>query len=297
MPLLVISSRALGWMTTRSPSGRSVFAIGVAAAGVVDFEPWTAWLRWRWPTDGSSWVGPHGAPSRWHHRLCETVARIWYLLDYVNRNDHRDSRSPDLHVVPGAGADRARGPIDALRAQTPRCGDHRPLLVVPPRPPLQGAAAPRRARPADRGARGGWTAAAAVHDHRPRPRGDPGVARERRRRNRPSCAMPVCSSCSSRIWGQPTTAGPLRVAQLAIHRAALARYEDDRHAEGVLNGSDAAARTVEHWRGVTLPMGLLYERAAVEFWEGVAAPARVDGATADRSRAEDDGARLASNEN
>ena len=85
----------------------------------------------------------------------------------------------------------------------------------------------------------------------------------------------------------------LAVAQLAIHRAALARYEDDRRAEGMLNGSDGAARTVEHWRGVTLPMGLLYERAAVEFWEGVAAPARVDGATADRSRAEDDGARLA----
>ena len=59
----------------------------------------------------------------------------------------------------------------------------------------------------------------------------------------------------------------LAVAQLAIHRAALARYEDDRRVDRGLNGSDAAARTVEHWRGVTLPMGLLYERAAVEFWE------------------------------
>jgi len=88
----------------------------------------------------------------------------------------------------------------------------------------------------------------------------------------------------------------LAVAQLAIHRVALARYEDDQSAEGMLNGSDSAARTVEHWRGVTLPMGLLYERAAVEFWEGVAAGARVGGAAADRSRAEDDGARLASNE-
>jgi PadR family transcriptional regulator AphA len=61
----------------------------------------------------------------------------------------------------------------------------------------------------------------------------------------------------------------LAVAQLAIHRAALARYEDDRRGDRGLNGSDAAARTVEHWRGVTLPMGLLYERAAVEFWERV----------------------------
>lgn len=88
----------------------------------------------------------------------------------------------------------------------------------------------------------------------------------------------------------------LATAQLAIHRTALARYEDDQRAEGILNGSDSAARTVEHWRGVTLPMGLLYERAAMEFWEGVAAGARVDGSAAARSRVEVDGARLASNE-
>jgi PadR family transcriptional regulator AphA len=84
--------------------------------------------------------------------------------------------------------------------------------------------------------------------------------------------------------------------QLATHRAALARYEDDRRGERGLNGSNPAARTVEHWRGVTLPMGRLYERAAVEFWEGVAAGASADSDAADRSRAEDDGARLASNE-
>ncbi len=86
----------------------------------------------------------------------------------------------------------------------------------------------------------------------------------------------------------------LALAQLAIHRAALARYEDDRRAEGMLNGSNGSARTVEHWRGVTLPMGLLYERAAVEFWEGVAAGVQVDDATADRLRADDDGTRLPS---
>jgi DNA-binding PadR family transcriptional regulator len=85
----------------------------------------------------------------------------------------------------------------------------------------------------------------------------------------------------------------LATAQLAIHRAALASYEDDQGGERGRNGSDSAARTVEHWRGVTLPMGLLYERAAVEFWEGVAAGARGDDAAGDGSRAEDDGARLA----
>ena len=71
----------------------------------------------------------------------------------------------------------------------------------------------------------------------------------------------------------------LAVAQLAIHRAALARYESDRRTEGMLHASEPAVRTVEHWRGVTLPMGLLYERAAVEFWEGIAAPTPADGAT------------------
>jgi DNA-binding PadR family transcriptional regulator len=86
----------------------------------------------------------------------------------------------------------------------------------------------------------------------------------------------------------------LAVAQLAIHRAALAGYEDDRRAEGMLDGTNGAARTVEHWRGMTLHMGILYERASVEFWEGVAAGARVEDAAADRLRAEDNGARLAS---
>jgi DNA-binding PadR family transcriptional regulator len=61
----------------------------------------------------------------------------------------------------------------------------------------------------------------------------------------------------------------LAEAQVAVHRAVLARYEDDRRGDRGLNGSDSAARSVEHWRGVTLPMGLLYERAAVEFWERV----------------------------
>jgi PadR family transcriptional regulator, regulatory protein AphA len=88
----------------------------------------------------------------------------------------------------------------------------------------------------------------------------------------------------------------LAVAQLAIHRAALAQYEDDRHAEGVADGSDSAQRTVERWRGVTLPMGLLYERAAVQFWEGLAGGTPVDGAAADGLRAASDGSRLASTE-
>ena len=75
----------------------------------------------------------------------------------------------------------------------------------------------------------------------------------------------------------------LAEAQLAVHRAALSRYEDDRRAEGQANGGDARRNTVEHWRGVTLPMGLLYERAAVEFWEGVAAGSSEAGEASVRS--------------
>ena len=213
----------------------------------------------------------------------------------VNRHDSRITRPLDPDVVPRAGPDRARRSIHALRAQTPRGGDHWPFLVVPSCPSLQAAGAPSRARSVDGRAGGGWAAAAAFHDHRPRPRRDQGMARDaltgtdRAARCRPAPAV-------LRGSGSADDRRALAVTQLALHRAALARYGDDRRGERGLNGSDSAARTVEHWRGVTLPMGLLYERAAVEFWEGVAAGARVDDAAADRLRAEDDGARLASNE-
>lgn len=64
----------------------------------------------------------------------------------------------------------------------------------------------------------------------------------------------------------------LRLAdvQLAIHGAKLSAYEEDARLarRGPISG--AGLRTVEHWRGATLPMGLLYERAAVEFWSAVA---------------------------
>jgi DNA-binding PadR family transcriptional regulator len=63
----------------------------------------------------------------------------------------------------------------------------------------------------------------------------------------------------------------LRLAeqQLAIHRLKLAAYEEDARLERGQTRSGRGERTVETWRGETLPMGLLYERAAVEFWTGV----------------------------
>jgi DNA-binding PadR family transcriptional regulator len=68
----------------------------------------------------------------------------------------------------------------------------------------------------------------------------------------------------------------LRLAeqQLAIHRAKLSAYQEDARLERGSGEARRGQRTVEHWRGETLPMGVLYESAAVEFWTGVVAKAR-----------------------
>lgn len=58
--------------------------------------------------------------------------------------------------------------------------------------------------------------------------------------------------------------------QLAIHQAKLAAYEADARIEQRGGHPASGLRTVEHWRGATLPMGLLYEAAAVGFWQDVA---------------------------
>ncbi len=67
----------------------------------------------------------------------------------------------------------------------------------------------------------------------------------------------------------------LRLAeqQLAIHQAKLAAYREDERQEGRPDRPRRGQRTVEHWRGETLPMGLRYERAAVDFWTDVVAKA------------------------
>ena len=68
----------------------------------------------------------------------------------------------------------------------------------------------------------------------------------------------------------------LAEAQLAVHRAKLAEYEEDARIERRGRRSTAGLRTVERWRGATLPMGLLYERATVEFWSDAATRAAPD---------------------
>ena len=68
----------------------------------------------------------------------------------------------------------------------------------------------------------------------------------------------------------------LRLAeqQLAIHQAKLSAYQQDQRFEDRPRTFDRGQRTVEHWRGETLPMGVAYERGAVSFWADVAAKAR-----------------------
>jgi DNA-binding PadR family transcriptional regulator len=67
-------------------------------------------------------------------------------------------------------------------------------------------------------------------------------------------------------------AARLRLAeqQLAIHGEKLSAYEEDARLDRRPDGAGPGRRTAERWRGETLRMGLLYERAAVEFWQRVA---------------------------
>ena len=77
----------------------------------------------------------------------------------------------------------------------------------------------------------------------------------------------------------------LRLAeqQLAIHQAKLAAYREDELQERRPDPPQRGQRTVEHWRGETLPMGLRYEGAAVDFWTDVVAKAaRAEQAEADQ---------------
>lgn len=81
---------------------------------------------------------------------------------------------------------------------------------------------------------------------------------------------------------EPATTGAIANEQLVLHRAQLAVYEEGRAATP--RGPRSTSPTVEHWRGVTLRMGLLYERAAVEFWGAVAASEPAPGSASAHGR-------------
>ncbi len=72
-----------------------------------------------------------------------------------------------------------------------------------------------------------------------------------------------------------STSATLAIAeeQLAWHQRQLAGYEADQRIADRLDNGAGVSQTVRHHRDVTLRMGLLYERAAVEFWGEVASGA------------------------
>ncbi len=89
--------------------------------------------------------------------------------------------------------------------------------------------------------------------------------------------------------GPAEARGDIAREQLPIHRARLAGYVAEDGIERGPGGTTAGHLTLEHWRGQTLRMGVLYERAAVDFWAGVVAGVTADEAGA-RGRPLDGGA-------
>ncbi len=78
-----------------------------------------------------------------------------------------------------------------------------------------------------------------------------------------------------------TIRSPLSI-ESSIHRAKLDGYQADLELERRPDVPRRGQRTVEHWRGETLRMGLLYEEAAVTFWTDVASNARAASGDGDR---------------
>ena len=92
--------------------------------------------------------------------------------------------------------------------------------------------------------------------------------------------------------GPPEARGAIAAEQLTIHRAKLGEYEEDQRVERGSRAAGPGHRTAERWHGETVRMGLLYERAAVDFWSGIVGGAELPEVAAVRARAEDDGARV-----
>lgn len=88
------------------------------------------------------------------------------------------------------------------------------------------------------------------------------------------------------------TAARLAIArqQVSLHRAQLAGYEAGERQTGRPADGGPGSRSVEQWRGVTLRIGLLYERAAIEFWEGVVSAVDAEEAATIQAQAEAVGA-------
>jgi DNA-binding PadR family transcriptional regulator len=92
--------------------------------------------------------------------------------------------------------------------------------------------------------------------------------------------------------GPPDARRSIAAEQLAIHHSKLGEYEEDQRVERGSRDAGPGHRTAERWHGETVRMGLLYERAAVDFWTGIAGSAGLPDAAAARARADSAGARV-----
>src|SRR5664280_1529442 len=87
--------------------------------------------------------------------------------------------------------------------------------------------------------------------------------------------------------GSHDTRHQIATDQLAIHRGKLVGSEQDETSEVLQGEPPSSADKPEHWRGQALHMGVLYERAAVDFWEGVSTDVAAEEAARVRSGHED----------
>jgi DNA-binding PadR family transcriptional regulator len=85
--------------------------------------------------------------------------------------------------------------------------------------------------------------------------------------------------------GAADARGAIAREQLDIHRAKLVGYEADDRRASAADDPRPGHRTADHWRSRTMRMGLLYEQAAVGFWEGISADVAADDAAISRDRA------------
>jgi len=70
--------------------------------------------------------------------------------------------------------------------------------------------------------------------------------------------------------GPPEVRLQIAAQQLSLHRARLSAFEADGDTDPGNGVARAGIRSLERWREETVRMGILYERAAIEFWSAVA---------------------------
>lgn len=82
--------------------------------------------------------------------------------------------------------------------------------------------------------------------------------------------------------GSSDAQGIIAREQLAIHQAKLNGYLEDQRLGARGRASQAPDRTPKRWHGQSLRISVLYERAAVEFWAGVARDTTAEADTGQR---------------